>query len=635
MLDWAPILQKGVEIIAPELFKAAAKSASRNFQLLRPYTVLNFEDHFTTAFRRCTKIKTIVSGDNPVDLLTNYVNLNFRNRDKTIDDYDLIDLMWKQRNVVVSGPAGCGKSMFMKYLWISCFVQTRGKIPLFIELRQFNNIESDDFITYLFHSCVSKQQKEARELFDKAIEEGQFFFILDGFDELAPAKVDVVEREIIKLTNTGKNVVVVSGRPDDRFGAWLTFVTYRVAPLTKKQVVSLIETIEFDSIVRRKFVAQIKANLYDKHKDFISRPLLATMMLLTYSSFAEIPDRIHVFYDQAFDTLFSRHDATKEAFKRNRHTPYPIDEFKRIFAIFCLVTYVEQETDFTDGTIRESLKKAGKIARASVDADGFLRDLMDAVCVLQRDGLSIVFSHRSFQEYFCAYAFLRLSREDAKTIALRLSARRRDNVIPMVSEMNWSFLEDVYIVPMMEETRTFFAKLQDKTVSIELLKYFDCNLILQSIRKGEQKGSVQDKDMYVQVAQGNDAFDFLYWVSSIYGDKKKFVDVVMMTQESGLQYFVQAGLIEDPNRGSFALLYSPPHHLQLIQFYREADSANQTNRDVSEATDKFIHWIEGTTFAKGLRASAFNVKRLLRNLSADRVAQRDEVLSLLTRPNED
>jgi predicted NACHT family NTPase len=566
MLDWAPIIQKGVETLAPELFKAAIKSASKSFQQLRPYTVLNFDDHFATAFRRCTKIKTIVSGDSPVDLLTNYVNLNFRNRDKTIDDYALIDLMWKQGNVVVSGPAGCGKSMFMKYLWISCFVHARDKIPLFIELRQLNNIESIDFVTYLFHSCLSKKQKEARDLFDKAIEEGQFFFILDGFDELTLSKVDVVEREIIKLTNDGKNVVVVSGRPDDRFGAWLTFVTYRVEPLTKKQVVSLIGTIEFDQIVKKKFIAQIKTNLYDKHKDFISRPLLATMMLLTYNSFAEIPDRIHVFYDQAFDTLFSRHDATKEAFKRERYTTYPIDEFKRVFGIFCLVTYVEQETDFTDATIRENIKKAGKIARVSVDADGFLRDLMDAVCVLQRDGLSIVFSHRSFQEYFCAYAFLRLSREEAKPVALRLSERRRDNVIPMIFEMNRSLLEDVYVIPMMEHTGAFFAKLQDKTKIREILDYFNCGLIVQLINRKELKGKMVSKGVYVQVAQGNSAFDFLYWILSVYGNKKKLVAMELMTKETDFQYLMETELLTGDTNRSAALFYSPPADLPTWDF---------------------------------------------------------------------
>jgi predicted NACHT family NTPase len=272
--------------------------------------------------------------------------------------------------------------------------------------------------TFLFHSCAFKQQKDARVLFDKAIEEGQFFFILDGFDELVPSKANAVEKEVIKLSNNGKNIVVVSGRPADRFGAWVNFFTHHVAPLTKDQVIALVERVEFNQVIKKKFISQVKRSLYDAHKDFISRPLLATMMLLTYNSFAEIPSRIHVFYDQAFDTLFSRHDATKEAFKRQRYTDFEIYKFKRIFGIFCLITYVEQATEFTESTVREFIRRAGRIAGTRLKPDAFLKDIMNSVCVLQRDGLSIVFSHRSFQEYFCAYSFLKLSNDEAREVAL-------------------------------------------------------------------------------------------------------------------------------------------------------------------------------------------------------------------------
>jgi hypothetical protein len=37
--------------------------------------------------------------------------------------------------------------------------------------------------------------------------------------------------------------------------------------------------IDFNQIIKKKFISQIKRNLYEAHKDFISRPLLATMML--------------------------------------------------------------------------------------------------------------------------------------------------------------------------------------------------------------------------------------------------------------------------------------------------------------------------------------------------------------------
>ena len=65
------------------------------------------------------------------------------------------------------------------------------------------------------------------------------------------------------------------------------------------------------------------------------------------------------------------------------------------------------------------------------------------------------------------------------------------------------------------------------------------------------------------------------------------------------------------------------------------DPSTNIERDASKGIDKFVEWIEGTTFAAGLRASALNVKRLLKNLSAERTAQKDEVLSLLSRADED
>ncbi len=170
MIDWAPIIEKGVSALAPKLFEAAIDAASKGFEKLQPYAALRFDEHFTKAYERCTKIKTMVTGDAPVDLLTNYVNLNFKSRDKIIDDYGVIESIWSKKKIVISGPAGCGKSMFMRYLWIACFIQSRGKIPLFLELGQLNSIESTDLLSFMYYSCLRDPPKEGRLLFDRAIE---------------------------------------------------------------------------------------------------------------------------------------------------------------------------------------------------------------------------------------------------------------------------------------------------------------------------------------------------------------------------------------------------------------------------------------------------------------------------------
>src|SRR6185437_11261210 len=150
MIDLTPILERGVSYLAEELFKAAIASASSAFRELRPYHKLNFSDHFNFSYQRCTKIKTIINGDTPTELLKSYVNLNFSKKKQICDDIDLIERMWAEKHVVVSGPAGSGKSMFMKYLWLSVFAQPKGKIPIFIELRKFGSIGAEDFITFIF-----------------------------------------------------------------------------------------------------------------------------------------------------------------------------------------------------------------------------------------------------------------------------------------------------------------------------------------------------------------------------------------------------------------------------------------------------------------------------------------------------
>ena len=46
MIGWAPLIEKGVTALAPELFKVATGAASKGFRALKPYETLNFDDHF-------------------------------------------------------------------------------------------------------------------------------------------------------------------------------------------------------------------------------------------------------------------------------------------------------------------------------------------------------------------------------------------------------------------------------------------------------------------------------------------------------------------------------------------------------------------------------------------------------------
>ena len=174
MLEWTPILQQGAEALVRPLTDAAVAYASKSLKTRSPYPKLNFTAHIQYAYDRCTQVKTLVNPDRPVALLESYVNLSYQCGEHVIDEYDLIEEIFAKKRVVISSTGGGGKSMFMRYLWISCSVQPRGKIPLFIELRKINEFQNVDFNTFLFHSCASSTAGDAREIFFQALREGQF-----------------------------------------------------------------------------------------------------------------------------------------------------------------------------------------------------------------------------------------------------------------------------------------------------------------------------------------------------------------------------------------------------------------------------------------------------------------------------
>ena len=444
VIEWQPILEAGIKSLAPKIIDSAISAGQKSFKDRAPYNKLTFNSHLQYAYNRCTKIKTIVNGDDPINLLENYVNPDFKFKNKSLDEYTFIDKIFEQKHISLTGSPGSGKSMFMRYLWICCSVHPRGKIPIYVELRKYNDITYDDFITWIYHLVVDEQNSETRPLFDRSVKEGQFIFILDGFDEVRSAKREGCEKAILKLSES-TNVVIVSGRPDDTYHSWQMFCLYEMMPLKLTQTIKLIENIDFDRTVKKKFINKLKSGLYEQHKSFASRPLLATMMLLTFSSYADIPEKIHVFYDQAFDTLFSRHDATKEAFKRERKTDYSIDVFKKYFSLFCLLTYNDAANDFSEATVLETLRTVGKFENTQLTAELFLKDLLDAVCLLQKDGLKYVFSHRSFQEYFTAYSLARLPESKVGELLKRFSSRPSDSVIPMLFDMNRGLVERAYL----------------------------------------------------------------------------------------------------------------------------------------------------------------------------------------------
>lgn len=171
-----------------------------------------------------------------------------------------------------------------------------------------------------------------------------FIVLLDGLDEVPLKHRDIILTEISDFRRRfPKAAIVCSSRPNRALESSTGLKVAHVDPMTLPQITSVITNAVFDESKKRGFIQQLSSGLYKNHRSFLSNPLLATIMLITFDFSTEIPSRLSLFYSQVFEALFYKHDSSKGIYKREHYCGLEIDRFERVFRSFCFQTYATNE----------------------------------------------------------------------------------------------------------------------------------------------------------------------------------------------------------------------------------------------------------------------------------------------------
>jgi hypothetical protein len=444
----SPLQEKLLATAAVRIGKILEEPA-RSLGIKALASLRGYSDYLDETYRRVATFKSFANPAQLVSVLDHFVSPGFQSSHPTTPDFDLETLLERINNgdkFVVSALAGYGKSMVLRYLALSLYENPSGQIPLFIELRHLNRVTTPNLLAYI-NATYSKPGAVALEAFRRNLEAGTFVVLLDGFDELSHEIRKDIEAQIVAFSaDYPKTAIVVSGRPDnDRFYTWKLFELVKIKAMSLPQVLELIEKLEYDTGVKKRFAAKVKRELYERHKSFMSTPLLAILMLLTFEKNAIIPEKLHLFYAQAFEVLFHQHDAMKDQYERQRKSGLHIDEFQSVFATFCLGSYTDESTEFTETEIIKYIRDAVTYSGGKSDPVDILFDLTECVCLLMKEGGSYFFIHRSFQEYFTAL-FLSTCKPETRDVFLdTIGNRPWDNVLPMLFEMSSAQLEPSWV----------------------------------------------------------------------------------------------------------------------------------------------------------------------------------------------
>lgn len=501
---------------------------------------LAFTEYIKNAYEKYSKIKTILYRTEP-KYIYDFFEIPFLQKTHSEEfAVDSVDSILNISNfVIIQGTGGTGKSTLMKHLFIN-ELENKDLIPVFIELKDINDLEKGyEIYDIVFNKLDSLGGHVERKYLEYALKSGCFLFLLDGYDEILTAKKDYFFKQIdIFCDKYPQNYYIISSRPYSEFIEFQRFTILSTNPLNKVQAMDLIAKLEFDEDIKGRFINALDETLYERHKSFASNPLLLNIMLLTYDNYEEIPEKLHLFYANAFETLYSKHDATKAGYRRELKSGLSYDMFKKVFSYFCFITYTQAKTEFSYDELVAFLKKVS-INKVKFDIEYYIFDLVNSLCVLYREGLNYKFAHRSFQEYFTALFLKELPDELMKQMAIQVIHKdvfriSNDSVFDMLYDMAEDRFEKNILLPILQEVE---MEVKENKYDFYFDRFVDC---IKFDKRANSKLEEDKREITLWLSRDadNDIIEFIYKVSYYYCDRNVNENVQNASDEL-LKYLIE------------------------------------------------------------------------------------------------
>ena len=501
--------------------KISFRLAKDKYDVIKFSLAKGLPNYLAANYAKCETLKTLLNRNDPIALEACFVAPDFKLKRKIISSTDFLDYINQSNGkVVISGLAGSGKSVFLKYSFRNVIEEGYSYYPIFFELRSLNGLPPKDgfLISEIYRSIKSSCDSFTRAQFNHGLKKGAFYFLLDGFDELKQEIREQVSSEIEALArNHRKCAILVASRPSSDFVSWEGFSEAALLPFDLEKAVEYISKLSFDEDKKKDFLEDLQGGLFEKNKDFLSNPLLSAMMLLTYDSFGEIPEKRHTFYSKCFEVLAREHDASKGRYKRELFSDMAMDQLEKVFMFFCAISYVERQFSFDENQMKKYVSDA--ISSCGVDArvDAVIRDFRESISIMELVGLNYEFAHRSFQEYFYAKFVVtdrKLSLENK--VGWLSNSWVADDTLEMIADMDKTYFEDEFLLPHTKSLDVKLSKIDPDSNPAGVLSQFFSSMHIGDFKDRDDKE--EEPHIYYTVSKGRNRF-FLHQAMLKYRDE--------------------------------------------------------------------------------------------------------------------
>lgn len=397
------------------LFNKAMDRLYCHFKTLSVKDRERFRKYLETTYNNFSRIKPI-GFSYPLDFLDIYVPLHLKpmlpeQDDILIDNYP-VTIFNECSHVLIVDNAGMGKSTIAKRIFIGAcqYIKSENEkkkkdpcgIPIFVELQKIT--QENDIVTQIRKQIGGLSSAFDGNVLKYLFEHGKFLFIFDGFDEIKHSEKDYVCQSLLSFVNKLPNSsFVITSRQDDALCAFQMFSSYSIKRLNMEEAFRIIINLDKEKrkLRSKMLVSQLSAG-DTGIEDFLTNPLLVTILFVTYDYKEYLPSQKHMFYEQVYDALYQGHNLTKRPnYVGEKRSGLLIDEFERVLRCMGFLSVTRQKVEFSRDEIIELIKKTKMVSICkNFDPLLFLDDLIHAVPLFLQEGHSYKWIHKSLSEFF-------------------------------------------------------------------------------------------------------------------------------------------------------------------------------------------------------------------------------------------
>jgi len=455
------------DLVLPKVKSIIRKLSIKNFD--ESLIESNFQEYLRQRYERYLIIDTLVFPNKQTlfkelyEPLTIITKTDGKKVEIKIKDYPN-NFLPKYFRAIIEDTAGMGKSTITKKLFLSIIEQNAG-IPILIELRKINN--DNDFLKELQNQLSQIGKQIPSDFILSLLNEGQFIFLFDGFDEISKSDKNFVIKDLHRfIEKANNNHFLITSRSEDSLVSFGDFHKFYIKPLDEDEASSLInryDSYSFKPIAKELF-KQIKGKKDKTLNEFLTNPFLVSLLYKSFDYKKDIPIKKCQFFRQVYDALYESFDLSKEGYlKREKNSNLHLDDFERVLRHIGYFTSIENKVEYEKNYIINIIDKVKKyVPDLSFKSSDYLKDLLETVPLFKKDGNYIKWAHKSIQDYFAA-KFIWIDSGNDQNIILKKIYKDKDNkrfynILDLFYELDSNIFDRTILLNLLEDFQDYNNK---------------------------------------------------------------------------------------------------------------------------------------------------------------------------------